>query len=253
VAYPRVALPPDERWLAYSFSSAQAEVRVASFDQRVDSMHFTPQTTAPITSLVFSHDGKFVAAATGYPDGSHPTRGGEVTVINVAERTIAATVDIKKRRYESAAINGVSFHPGDPRHNMHRSIGIALDHRPATFIHFSVTGRWSGTCGRHGSMATALAFSSDGYAKATGFADGRVNVEDVCPQDPMPDTDPFEHTKSYVTRAARCNAPVRLLRFLHEYRLLAANDLVIDLRELMHPDSQHRGYWTRREMWAGLQ
>jgi len=231
----------------------QAAIEVTSLDESADSMHFTPRITAPITSLVFSHDGKFVAGATGYPDGTAPTKGGEVVVVNVVNRVLATAVDIKERRYSAVAIGSISFHPGDPYHNMPKTIGISLDDRPAAFLHFSTGGKWYGTCGRHCAKATALAFSSGGYAKATGFADGHVHVEDICPQDPMPDTDPFEHTKSHVTRAARCEAPVRLLRFLHEYRLLAANDLVIDLRELLHPDSPHRGYWTRRDLWTYIQ
>ena len=50
-----------------------------------------------------------------------------------------------------------------------------------------------------------------GY-RAWGHVNGHVHVEDICPQDSQPDTDPFERVKSYTTCVAECDRPVQLLR-----------------------------------------
>lgn len=253
VLFARVALSPVTPCLAYSFSSPAPEVHITRLEQPFDPTCFKPETTAPATSLRFSHDGRFVAAATGYPDGILPTKGGEILVMDAAKREISATIDVRhyfKMTGDSVGISDVAFHPGDPEHKRHQTIGASLNGDPPAFIFHSLTGGWRGTAFSPSPAATAFAFSSDGYGQARGYVNGQVIVEDVCPQDCQPDTDgPFERWKSHMTDVAKCDAPVELLRFLHGYRLLAANDLVLDLRELLHPDSPHRGYWTRREFW----
>jgi len=186
VGYVCVALSPDGTLLAHSFGATRPELHLVRLDSPGDEVSFTLRTTAPISCLAYSHDGLFLAAGTGCREFLSSFCGGEIIVIDVAKRSIATEIDIQERRLGNIGVSSISFHPGDPSHSTKRTFTVAPNCHPPVFLSYTVDGDWRVTSfqGRSSEIATAIAFSDDGYGQARGHLDGQVYVEDVCPQDP---------------------------------------------------------------------
>ena len=246
-----VALDPTDEGLAYAHYTTKAHVTMQGLRDSSQPVTFEPKTTAPISCLQFSHDGMLLVAASGYPDGSHPTKGGEIASFDVAERRLTGVEDLRsyyRRSKTGLGIAAIAIHPTTGSDGKKRYSTIAA--RGERYGGFYFCGGGSGGWGR--GRITACAYSSGGWARAVGYADGRVFVEDVGPVDPYPDTDPFESAKSHTRLRARSAGPVRVLRFLPDYRYLATNDIVLSLSDVLDPSSPERGYWTRIEFQEAL-
>ena len=244
--FPVVALSPTDEFLAYAFGAEEPQVFLASVKEPSDLVSFRPKVTAPISCLRFSHDGRLLAAGSGYKDLSRPTKGGEVFVVDVPSRQAKGLVHARgavcaAEAHPRVGITSVAFWrktlykmgPGDEsqalagaqilatmnRRSLCRAIWTwdghhELDHRTPQHAFWRTT-----------TIMTACAYSEDYRGFATGDVEGYIYFQ--CAEGAAGIVEGYE--MPYVGRSV---GPVRLLQFLGGSEYLAANEFVLFVGDL---------------------